>query len=117
MSTRSTGAEAEAYAERYLIAQGWKILGRNLHYRFGEIDILAQDKEWMVIIEIKAKRTVMQGYAVEMLTPRKQRVLRQLAKIVAAEYNKPVRIDVITLDNWASHDPELTHYPFAVGEN
>src|SRR5688500_14500824 len=116
MNTRQSGGQAEAYVCIYLEQLGWKILGRNMHYRFGEVDILADTGESVALIEVKAKKSTTQGYAVEMLTPKKQQTLCKLAKWVGAEYNKPVRIDVITLDNCGSAQPLLAHYPFAVGE-
>lgn len=117
MHTRGTGNLGEDVAVNFLADLGWKIVGRNLHYRFGEIDVLADSGEHMVIIEVKVKKSLSQGYAVEMVTPSKQRTLQKLAQWVAVEYNKPVRIDVITIDNFKSHQPVLTHYPFAVGES
>lgn len=116
MSTRATGSTAEDMAVDFLCQLGWKIVGRNLHYRFGEIDILAEHKKQLIIVEVKAKRHATQGMAIEMITPVKQRRLRQLAHWVEAEYNKPVRIDVIAIDDFGSPQATITHYPYAIGE-
>ncbi len=116
MNTRSIGNTGEAAAANYLQSLGWKIIGQHLHYRFGEIDILAEAKDHLVIVEVKAKKSSSHGLAVEMLTKSKQAVLRKLAKLMVYEYNKPVRIDVITIDDFNSTCPKLVHYPFAIGE-
>jgi putative endonuclease len=117
MSTRLVGNLGEDRAVLYIQQQfGWKIIDRNLHKRFGEIDILAESKEFIILIEVKVKRSLTQGYAVEMVTPQKQRTLRKLAHFLQTEYNKPVRIDVLSIDNFASTQPIITYYPFAVGE-
>lgn len=116
MSTRSTGSTAEDMAVDFLCQLGWNIVGRNLHYRFGEIDILAEYQNQLIVVEVKAKRRAGQGAAVEMITPVKQKRLRQLAHWVQAEYNKPVRIDVLAIDNYGSPEMSITHYPYAVGE-
>lgn len=117
MHSRGTGNLGEDQAAAFLEGLGWQIVGRNLHYRFGEVDILADSGESLVLVEVKAKKSSLRGFAVEMLTPSKQQVLRKLAKWVELEYNKPVRIDVITIDNFASSNHKLTHYPFAIGES
>ncbi len=117
MSTRSEGSAAESQAEQFLLGLGWRIFGRNLHYGMGEIDILAAIDEWVVVVEVKAKKTYRYGSAAEMITPSKMRTLRRLAQIIEKEYNKPIRIDVITIDGWATSQPCLTHYPFAVGDS
>src|SRR6266542_6559371 len=113
MERKSLGMSGEDEAAHFITTLGWKILGRNIHYHFGEIDILADSGESIVIIEVKAKTSISHGYAVEMITPTKQRVLRRLAKMVEQAYNKPVRIDVIAIDNYAEGTQALTHYPYA----
>lgn len=114
MSTRTTGNLGEDLAVVFLERLGWSILKRNIHYRFGEVDILADAKDYIVIVEVKAKKNSSQGYAVEMITPAKKRVLRKLANLLQVEYNKPVRVDVIAIDGYADSEPKITHYPFAV---
>lgn len=116
MNTRSRGDAGESLAVTYLESLGWQILGRNVHKRFGEIDILADNKTEVILVEVKAKKNSVYGSAVEMLTLSKQATLSKLAKLVQAQYNKPVRIDVITIDGFATSEPKLTHYPYAVGE-
>ena len=114
MSTRATGNLGESLAVTFLEKLGWKVIQRNVHYRFGEIDILAETKDYIVIVEVKAKKDSSQGYAVEMITPSKKQVLRKLANLLQVEYNKPVRVDVIAIDGYADTAPNITHYPFAI---
>lgn len=116
MATRVTGRQGEDAAARFLESLGWHILDRNIHYRVGEVDLLADSGKEIVLVEVKVKRSYSQGAAVEMLTWSKQRTLRQLAKHVQVTYNKPVRIDVITIDNFGTPKQTLQHYPYAVGE-
>ncbi len=102
----------------FLVTKKWRILGRNLHYRFGEIDILAADLERkeLVIVEVKAKSGTGFGAASEMLPTYKQKRLRKLAKWILAQYNKPVRIDVICVEQYLSPQPHIEHYVSAIGE-
>ena len=115
MSTRSIGNHGEEVAVAFLEKLGWQIVARNAHLGFGEIDILADSGDYLVIVEVKAKKTAYQGYAVEMITAAKKQVLRRLAKMVQTRYNKPVRVDVVAIDNYAA-TPKITHYPFAIEE-
>jgi putative endonuclease len=116
MHTRGIGANAEEAAVNFITQLGWKVIERNSHYRFGEIDILADNSETLILIEVKAKKSASHGLAVEMLTYSKQKTLLKLAKWVQSKYNKPVRIDVITIDNFTGRAPEIVHYPNAIGE-
>lgn len=116
MTTRSIGSDGESWVADWLkTTKKWKILGQNIHVRFGEIDILALDGREIVIVEVKAKATKLQGAAVEMVTPQKQQTLARLAKFLESQYNKPVRVDVVTLDTFPSN-PVVHHYQSAVGE-
>ncbi|RUM29828.1 MAG: YraN family protein [Aquifex sp.] len=47
------GREFETLAEEYLKSKGYKILGKNIHTRYGEIDILAEYDGKKIVIEVK----------------------------------------------------------------
>lgn len=96
-------------AEAFLVKKGWEILDRNPHLRFSEIDLLARDGKDIVIVEVKVKKSSSHGMAVEQVTPVKKLRLRRLAELVEQAYNSPVRVDVITIDDFASN-PKITHY-------
>lgn len=50
------GKRGEDFAAEYLIKQGYKILERNFHSRYGEIDIIAQNDDYIVFVEVKARQ-------------------------------------------------------------
>ena len=52
------GLEAENYAAQAVEACGMKIICLRFKTPFGEIDIVAQDKEYLVFIEVKARQRV-----------------------------------------------------------
>lgn len=54
------GMDAEAYAASTLSTQGMQILSMRFHTPFGELDIVAQDKEYLVFIEVKARHNMQQ---------------------------------------------------------
>ena len=49
------GKLGEEKARKYLIQNGYKILESNYFCRFGEIDIIAMDKNCLVFIEVKTR--------------------------------------------------------------
>lgn len=94
------GAAGERYACDILEHAGLTVLERNWHdARRGEIDIIAQDGECLVIVEVRTRIGTFLGSALESITPYKYRQLRFLAGRWARTHScrSPIRIDVIAL--------------------
>ncbi len=51
-ANRSVAARGERTAARHLTRRGYRILGRNLRNRFGEIDILAEDPDRRTVVVV-----------------------------------------------------------------
>ena len=49
------GYRCEKLASLYLKLHGYKIIDRNFHSRFGEIDVIAQKSDLIVFVEVKAR--------------------------------------------------------------
>ena len=65
-----TGLSAKSRAAAYLIAKGYRILGRRFRRPHGEIDIVARRRQLLAFVEVKARRSLDEAaYAV---TPRQQ---------------------------------------------
>ena len=97
---KSTGNYGEDLACKYLIEQKYKILGRNITYPFGEIDILAEDSGVIVIVEVKTVKGGNWGTAKDLVRAKKQKKLRMLALAVAKSYkDRDIRIDVVGVDS------------------
>jgi putative endonuclease len=106
------GAQAENLAKQILQSKNYQILGTNLSYSFGEVDILAQDDKTLVIVEVKFKSSPLFGRAEEMITKAKKHKLINLAQFLAKQYHmENVRIDVVAINN-----EDYTHYVNAVEE-
>lgn len=56
------GNLGEQTAKNYLIKNDYKILTTNYSCRFGEIDIIAMDKECLVFIEVKTRTSGKYGH-------------------------------------------------------
>lgn len=101
MNTKKLGGLGEKIAKDFLVNKGFKILETNYATKLGEIDIIAKDKNGvLVFIEVKTRITEKFGLPREAVTVAKQRKIR----LVAQEYlqktdgfNKPARFDVIEI--------------------
>lgn len=71
------GERGEDCAARFLKLEGYKILARRFKSRSGEIDLVAQDGDWLVFVEVKTRRGEQHGAPSESVDHRKQ---KQLAK-------------------------------------
>lgn len=90
--------EAEAYD--FLKNKGYKIIAQNFKNKIGEIDIIAMDKDYIVFIEVKARRNAKFGLPCEAVDENKQRKIRMVASSYLQargllDYN--VRFDVIDI--------------------
>ncbi|MCX6808460.1 MAG: YraN family protein [Candidatus Berkelbacteria bacterium] len=109
-----TGNAGEDYATSYLLQKGYKILGRNLSFPFGEIDILAEKQKVVVIVEVKTVKGSGFGLAQDLVRFAKQNKLRLLARAIEQKYSgRAIRIDVIGVD-YSQHVPRIEHIENAV---
>lgn len=69
------GANGEEIAKNYLIKKGYQILTQNYHSRFGEIDIIAKDRDCFVFVEVKTRSNASFGTPLEAITVFKLRKL------------------------------------------
>ncbi len=95
-------AEAEACAR--LEAAGCRILGRNVRFREGEIDIVADDGGTLVFVEVRMRRGDRFGGAAGSVDVfKRRRLLRAARHFLLLNYGvgarlPPCRFDVITAD-------------------
>lgn len=103
------GASGEDLAADFLISKGLKILERNVRTPLGEIDILAQDKNMLVIVEVKTIDNVNLESPLENITGRKLQKLINLAEYVALDRKcQNFRIDAVGVD--LSKEPPSIQY-------
>lgn len=104
------GKTAENAAAKFLRTKGYKILELNYKNKFGEIDIIAQQKSVICFVEVKARHTCNLGTPQEAVSLRKQ---RQICR-VAVHYlksnkflDRPARFDVLAL-LYVNNQPEIS---------
>jgi len=66
------GSAGESAAAAYLKKKRYKILGQNYSCRFGEIDVIARQGDYVVFVEVKTRRNENFAQAREYVTRAKQ---------------------------------------------
>lgn len=96
---KAIGYRAEDIAARYLSDLGYKILDKNLSFKFGELDLVALDKKIIVFVEVKYRRSLEHGYPFEAVHRAKQKKIILAAKAYLARHKAlPLcRFDVLSL--------------------
>ncbi|PIP21815.1 MAG: YraN family protein [Candidatus Nealsonbacteria bacterium CG23_combo_of_CG06-09_8_20_14_all_40_13] len=96
---KKLGQAGENLAKKYLQKKGLKVLASNLRFPFGEIDILAQDGDYLVVVEVKTKSNLDFGAPYEMVNFKKRRKLFNLARALSARFpGQDIRVDVVSIE-------------------
>jgi len=75
----TTGKEGEKIAAAYLKKNGYRIIEINYRCPIGEIDIVAEEKNDLVFVEVKTRKSIELGYPEQAVGMRKQKKMSQLA--------------------------------------
>ena len=108
------GAWGESLAADYLKRKKFKLVAMNYSCRYGEIDIIVSNKEYLVFAEVKLRKSDHFARASEHVDFHKQKRLRATAEIYLSEnptHLQP-RFDVIEIyapDGVATISPRITH--------
>lgn len=106
----ATGTRWERRALEHLLSRGLKKIACNFRCRLGEIDLVMLDRECLVFVEVRYRRTSRFATAATSVDSWKQRKLTQAAAAFLArnpQYcDNPVRFDVVAFD--AAYGDECT---------
>jgi putative endonuclease len=106
------GAQGESIAAAHLEAQGMRIVDRNFHSRYGEVDLIAEQGEEIIFVEVKTRRTAAYGTPEESVTPRKRQRLLITAQTYLQQHaldQRPWRIDVVAITLQRSGPAVINH--------
>ena len=97
----ATGPRAEALAADYLARRGLTIVGRNFRTRFGEIDLIARDGRTLVFVEVRMRRSLRFGGAVESISAAKRERMIAAANGYLATLGRepPCRFDAVLMQH------------------
>ena len=113
-TSKLTGAWGEALAADYLRKKHYKIVASGYHSRFGEIDVIAQNRTFLVFVEVKLRKSARFALAREYVDLKKQEKLRLTASIYLSQNPTKLqpRFDVIEIyapEGMATAAPEIYH--------
>lgn len=109
-----TGAWGEALAAEYLRKKHYIIEAAHFYSRFGEIDLIAKNRNYLVFVEVKLRRSANFAQAREYVDRRKQDRIRMTASIYLSEHPTTLqpRFDVIEIyapEGMETAHPEICH--------
>ncbi len=96
------GRAGEKLAVDFLKKKGFKILKTNYKTVVGEIDIIAQDKDYIVFIEVKTRSSENYGMPAEAVDRKKQEKYYKVATYYLQKERKTdanCRFDVVEIEN------------------
>lgn len=108
------GAWGEAIAARYLQKKHYKLVATGYRTRFGEIDLIVENKSFLVFVEVKLRKSSSFAAAREFVDRRKQDRLRTTAAIYLSQnptHLQP-RFDVVEIyapEGTETAEPVIRH--------
>lgn len=115
MANDLLGRWGESLAAAYLRKKKFTLLAANYRCRFGEIDLIAEKKKYLVFVEVKLRKNADFAEAMEFVDHRKQERIRQTAAMFLTKYEnitKQPRFDVIEIyapDGLDTKNPKIKH--------
>ncbi|MFC2087944.1 YraN family protein [Bacteroidota bacterium] len=93
------GKKGEEIAREILANKGLSIVKTNWQYKHKEIDIIAENKDFIIIVEVKTRSGPIKQNLQEIITRKKQKFLIEAANAYIKEVNsdKEIRFDVILI--------------------
>ncbi|MEC8003608.1 MAG: YraN family protein [Pseudomonadota bacterium] len=100
--TYSSGAYWEERARQLIESEGATVIARNYTCRFGEIDLIALDRDRLTFIEVRYRNRSDFGSALASVSPAKQQRVLMTAQMFLASHedycNRYCRFDIIAFD-------------------
>ena len=112
--TRLDGAWGEALAAEYLRSKKFTIVAAGYQSRFGEIDLIAADKNFLAFVEVKLRKNSNCAAASDYVDRRKQDRIRMTASMYLSQHPTDLqpRFDVIEIyapEGIHTAHPEICH--------
>jgi putative endonuclease len=112
--SKLNGAWGEAIAAEYLRKKRYSLVAAGYHCRFGEIDLIVQNKKFLVFVEVKLRKNADFAQARDYVGRYKQDRIRMTASMYLSqnETNLQPRFDVIEIyapQGMETPKPEIIH--------
>jgi uncharacterized protein (TIGR00252 family) len=107
----SLGTWGEELAAVYLRDKGYIIIERDWHSSHRDIDIIAQNSEWLVFVEVKTRRSDDLVSPMQAVNWKKQRnIVRSINHYLHyRKVSQPWRFDVISIVGSPGKEPKIEH--------
>ena len=112
MNTRERGSWGEQQALSFLYKKGYTLIKKNYRSRFGEIDLIVKNDEFIVFVEVKVRKNTDFAHAREFVGNKKQNKIQTTANLYLSkrEPNLQPRFDVIEIyTNSEILKPQINH--------
>ena len=112
--SKLSGAWGEAVAAEYLRRKHYQIVAAGYSCKFGEIDLIVQNRKYLVFVEVKLRKSADFAVAREYVDRRKQDRIRMTASIYLSQNPTTLqpRFDVVEIyapEGTATVHPEFHH--------
>ena len=101
-SASRKGLRYEDRARQYLLARGLRLLEQNYRSRFGEIDLIMQERDTICFVEVKYRGSRSLGGALDALPLRKRRKIVKTALFYLARHrrlaSRDLRFDALLIE-------------------
>lgn len=114
MATTEKGRWGEELAAKFLRKKHYRLVETNFRCRMGEIDLIVENRHFLVFVEVKLRKSSRFAEAMEFVDLRKQERLKTTAMLYLSQHEteKPCRFDVIEIyapDGEATKNPVIHH--------
>ena len=114
------GRWGEELAADYLKRKGYRLIASQWRCRFGEIDLIMQNRDFLVFVEVKLRKNTAIACAREFVDYRKQEKLCTSASLYLAWHpdSRQTRFDVVEIyapQEMNTKTPEIHHLENAFG--
>ena len=117
MNTTEKGKWGEQLALDFLKDKGYMLIKKNFRSRFGEIDLIMKNNEYIIFVEVKLRKNSNYAQAREFVSHQKQEKMRTTANLwltgnlsrkINSEKEHQPRFDVIEIYT-TGNPPEIIH--------
>ena len=113
-TSKLSGAWGEALAAEYLRKKHYKIVAVGYHCRFGEIDLIVQDRKYLVFVEVKLRKSSDFARAMEYVDRNKQDKIRITAFMYLSQNPTKLqpRFDIVEIyapEGTETQNPQIRH--------
>ena len=113
-TTKISGAWGEALAAEYLRKKHYKLVAAGYRSRFGEIDLIVQNKQFLVFVEVKQRKDNQFAAAKEYVNHAKRDRIRATASVYLSQNPNKLqpRFDVIEIyapEGLLTKNPDIIH--------